>query len=288
MNAREPRPSATDRILTGIARSGTTLACTLLNKLPDVVALHEPMSPGSLAGLPSRDAIADRIAAYCEEQRTELLERGRARSRCRDGVIPENPFADEPSADGRRRPNVSHGVVRFDKPLSKGFTLVVKHPSCFTALLDVLPRRFPCFAIVRNPLAVLLSWHTTSANWTDGRQPAAEMFDDGLRHTLDREADPVRRQVAMLAWSFSAYARHLPAASVVRYEDLVASGGAALAAVVPAAAGLREPLRGRNTNPLYGAVDPRSLARRLLDAGGPWESWYPPDSIADLAATLRP
>lgn len=32
-----------DIILTGVPRSGTTLACLLLSKLPDVVALNEPM-----------------------------------------------------------------------------------------------------------------------------------------------------------------------------------------------------------------------------------------------------
>ncbi len=32
-------------ILTGIPRSGTTLICYLLNKIPNTVALHEPMGP---------------------------------------------------------------------------------------------------------------------------------------------------------------------------------------------------------------------------------------------------
>jgi len=40
-----------DIILTGIARSGTTLTCFLLNKLPQAVALHEPMDPSQLVGL---------------------------------------------------------------------------------------------------------------------------------------------------------------------------------------------------------------------------------------------
>lgn len=40
-----------DIILTGIARSGTTLSCSLLNKLPQCVALHEPMNPDDLVGL---------------------------------------------------------------------------------------------------------------------------------------------------------------------------------------------------------------------------------------------
>jgi len=52
-----------DIILTGIARSGTTLTCALLNKLPQTVALHEPMNPAELVGLDVHTAFLDRVAA---------------------------------------------------------------------------------------------------------------------------------------------------------------------------------------------------------------------------------
>ena len=44
------RPAATDpcMLLTGLPRGGTTLACELLNHLPDVRALDEPMDPNRL------------------------------------------------------------------------------------------------------------------------------------------------------------------------------------------------------------------------------------------------
>ena len=40
-----------DVVLTGPPRSGTTLACHMLNKLPGTVALHEPIPPRRFAGL---------------------------------------------------------------------------------------------------------------------------------------------------------------------------------------------------------------------------------------------
>jgi len=273
-------------ILTGIARSGTTLACTLLNRLPGVVALNEPMSPGRLMGVPTRHEVAGRIEAFFVEQRRSLLERGEAASRSRDGHIPDNPYADEPEPDGRRRSLVTPGIVRFDKPLDSGFRLVIKHPSCFTALLDVLTGRFRCVAIVRNPLAVLLSWHTTDANWNDGRQPAAEAFDDDLRSRLDGEPDPLGRQLLMLGWSFQKYADHVPAEAVIRYEDIISTRGGALCAVDPAAALLTEPLENRNRNGLYLAADVPRLARRLLGVNGPWWDLYTRDDVADLARSL--
>jgi len=280
------RPAGEDVILTGIARSGTTLACALLNRLPGVVALHEPMSPAALSSLPSRAAINAEVAAFCAAQRGTLLERREAVSRVRDGAIPDNPYDDTPGPDGLRGSTVREGVVRFDKNLEPSFRLVIKHPSCFTALLDVLTERFRCLAIVRNPLAILLSWQTTRANWNDGRQPAAEAFDPGLQAALEAEPDVLGRQLLMLRWSFSAYARHLPADAVIRYEDIVSSGGAALVAVDPAAARLAEPLVERNASALYRGVAVGPLVERILATDGPWWEWYRRGDVEDLAVRL--
>jgi class 3 adenylate cyclase len=279
-------PSAHNVILTGIARSGTTLACVLLNRLARVVALNEPLSPAGLLGQPSRQAVADRVEEFFAAQRASLRQRGEAASRVRDGQIPDSPYLDEPAPDGRRRSAVKPGLVRVDKALGDEFLLVIKHPSCFTALLDVLVGRFHCVAIVRNPLAVLLSWHTTSGNWNQGRQPVAEAFDPMLRHRLDDEPCVLNRQLKMLQWSFGQYARYLPPDAVLRYEDIVASGGAALAVIDPAAADLAQPLQNRNDNPIYGTADVGLFVGRLLAVDGPWRHWYRPDAVAGLARAL--
>ena len=150
---RTPACRGQDVILTGVARSGTTLACTLLNRLPQCVALHEPLSPVTLRDAGSRQAAGERVTAFFAAQRASLLATGDAVSRSIDGVIPDNPYAAVPGPDGLRRSVVTPGTVHFAKPLDVGFRLVVKHPSCFTALLDVLVERFPCIAMVRNPLA---------------------------------------------------------------------------------------------------------------------------------------
>jgi len=273
-------------ILTGIARSGTTLACSLLNRLPDTVALHEPMSPRMLLGQPLPDGVNDRVAGFFATQRRSLLDRGEARSRGIDGRIPEDPYGTLPGANGRRNSAAREGLVRFDKPLTPALRLVIKHPSCFTALLGTLTRRFPCHAVVRNPLAVLLSWQTTEAHWNDGRQPAAEAFDDDLRRRLDAEPDPLGRQLTMLAWSFGQYARHLPAESVIRYEEIIATGGRALRGVVPSADGLVEPLQSRNANPLYGGVGVAAIGERLLATTGPHWDFYSRDAVGDLLDRL--
>lgn len=281
-----PSAAGSDVILTGIARSGTTLACTLLNRLPDTVALHEPMSPRMLVGLAVPEGVNDRVTAFFASERRSLLERGEARSRVVDGQIPDNPYAATPGPSGLRSSVVREGTVHFDKPLTPSFRLVIKHPSCFTALLGSLTERFPCHAIIRNPLAVLLSWQTTAANWNEGRQPAAEVFDDELRLRLDAEPDRLGRQLAMIAWSFGQYARHLGPESVIRYEDLIATGGGALERVAPAAWALGETLRSRNANPIYGDLDVAAIGRRLLATSGPQWDFYPRQAVRELVDQL--
>jgi hypothetical protein len=274
-----------DIILTGIARSGTTLSCALLNKLPACVALHEPMYPADLIGLSLPDAFLDAVASFFASQRASLLASGTAVSKARGGSVPDNPFAAKATAGGLRVSTVENQEVRFDKPLRPGFRLVVKHPNVFTATLAVLRNRFACFAIVRNPLAALLSWHSIQAPIHDGHLPFGEAFDAELRSSLAAEPDRLERQVAILRWYFSRYRALLPRQHVIRYEDLVASGGRALAVIDPDAASLAESLHSRNVSTLYDPSLVRRLAERLLAESDIYDGFYEPADIAALRAS---
>ena len=97
-----------DIILTGIARSGTTLSCSLLNKLPRCVALHEPMNPAELVGLPFPDAYMAKVAAFFSAQRASLLGSGTAVSKARGGRVPDNPFESAPAGAGLRPSTVAN------------------------------------------------------------------------------------------------------------------------------------------------------------------------------------
>lgn len=271
-----------DIILTGIARSGTTLSCALLNKLPQCVALHEPMNPAELTGLPFPEAFLDAVGSFFASQRASLLTSGTAVSKARGGRVPDNPFESAPTATGLRPSTVKNQDVRFDKHLEPGFRLVVKHPNVFTATLATLLTRFPCYAIVRNPLASLLSWHSIQAPVNDGHLPFGEAFDAELKSRLADEPDRLERQISILRWYFSRYRTLLPRDHVIRYEELIASGGRALAVIDPAAAALDEPLESRNASKLYDSGLVRRLAERLLADPAIYEGFYEPSAIQTL------
>lgn len=275
-----------DIILTGIPRSGTTLTCALLNRLPQTVALHEPMNPHDLTGLQYPHEFLESVADFFASQRCSLFATGMAVSKVRGGIVPDNPFGPIADHAGMRHSTIDTQVVHFNKQLCSGFRLVVKHPNCFTATLDSLCAHYSCFAVVRNPLAVLLSWHSISAPVNDGRVPFGEAFDSMLQQALDQEPDRISRQLAILRWSFSRYSSLLRPGHVIRYEDIVASDGRVLKVIDPDAEHLCEKLVSLNANPLYDTSLVGSLAERLLSDQSIYEHYYTSRDISALRDLL--
>ncbi len=271
-----------DIVLTGPPRSGTTLACRLLNKLPDTVALHEPIPPRRFAGLETEDAVLAGVEKFFGRMRHTILTRKVAISKHVDGEVPDNVYEGTSSGDGPRpHAGKEKGEIPVTKELERDFFLVIKHPAMFTALLPVLAKQFSCYAIVRNPLSTLASWNSVDHNVRDGHAPAAERYDEGLKKDLASMEDRVERQLRLLSWFFGRYDA-LPEDHVIRYEDVVATGGRALSAVHPTAGTLDEPLESKNLNGAYGRDEMRLLGERLLGREGAYWRFYDRESVEEL------
>ncbi|MDE0001851.1 MAG: hypothetical protein OXQ29_04065 [Rhodospirillaceae bacterium] len=274
-------------LLSGIPRSGTSLCCRLAGELPDTVALSEPMRHEVLAGVDSPDQACLRIEEFTRQARVRILGEGRALSIQRDGRLDDNMVAGEFSRGGLRTRNASLGEIEVGKALRPEFTLLVKHNALFAALLPQLIVSFACLALVRNPLAVLASWQTVSLPVHDGRIPAGEQFDSALRGRLAAEPDALRRQIAVLNWFFSGYLSHLERDNIIRYEDLVDSGGSVLFRLLGHADAVPIPLENRNTNLLYKGSMADVLLRALMEEGGAWSEFYEPAECERAADLIR-
>jgi hypothetical protein len=269
-------------LITGTPRSGTTLTCHLLNKLPETVALHEPMRVGRLADLRDYEEIRRAIKRFCDEQRESIHMRKVATSKNIGGAVPDNHFEAIRSGTGLRQSLVSKGEIVLDKELSQDFMLALKHPAYFAAVLKGLVERFPVYAVVRNPLATLSSWSSIDVNIQRGRAPAAEQFDSDLKARLDSIEDALDRQIYLLGWFHKQFRRHLPDESIIRYEAVVESGGKALDIIRPEAANLDEPLESQNKSKLYDREGMARIGERLLASDGAyWES-YSRESVERL------
>ena len=275
-------------LITGTPRSGTTLLCSLLNKLPDTVALHEPMNVWEFPNCPDATAIADVIERFCRDTRKSLLEKGVAVSKHVGGLIPDNVAADQVNRSGTRLRHTEHGPVRIDKPLSEKFALAIKHPVAFTALLGTLSQRFECVAIVRNPLSMLASWNSLAwLNVRNGHAPIGEKLDPQLRQELAGQPDVFERQMHIMEWFYKRFREFLPNNAILKYEDLIASHGRELRSFFPEAATLNENLVSKNANKFYDKALMQELGEKLLRRSGIIWDFYDKNDVEKLLAEVN-
>jgi hypothetical protein len=277
---------APDIVLTGLPRSGSTLVCALLNRVPDVVALHEPMPLPDWALVMSPEGVLREIGRFFCTARNSLLQTGSAPSHQLDGRVPLNPFADEKDASGLRHRLGVPGLLALapGTVLAPNFTLVVKQNAGFAALLERLNEDYSCFAVIREPISTIASWATIDAPIRTGRIPAAERLDPSLGTDLAKIQDVLDRQIHILEWFLRRF-YCLPAERVIRYEAMVSSGGRSLRALAPAAAQLAETLSPKNDNPLYEREHMIRVGSALLGRSGVlWDFYDRTDSQQFLAA----
>ncbi len=274
-------------VVTGIPRSGTTLVCYLLHQLPNTVALVEPWLGWRFFLTRNPERACEAVVRFFERTRSRILDARPVLSLHRHGEIPTNTVEEQRRAATLRRLQVRIGWFRIRKPVTSDFWLVVKYPGVFTALLEGLVRRFPVYALIRNPLAVLASWDSVNLSVRKGRLPTTERLDASLRRMLSKLPDRFERQIRLLGWFFEKYRRVLPPSAIFRYEDIVRSGGRALAAIVPEAAQLNVPLQERNRSPLYDPDLMCALGERLLRTDGPYWDFYTRESVEQLLDEIR-
>jgi hypothetical protein len=298
-------------LLTGLPRGGTTVACELLNRLPDVRALDEPMDViGMIRAAEAADAVDagprrpvdqagvdgcetwgplrskfvhDEIQSFADRQRSSILERGKAMTKHVDGRVLGAKVSDDRDGKGQvqRLRLAKIGEIAIDRPLTEQFTLAIKHPVAFTALLPILMERFEVFAIVRNPLAVLASWESVPMAVRDGQLGLPSSVAPKISARLGEIEDRLERQLALLEWFYACYAE-TPPTSVIRYEDVIAGGGAALAPIAQSAAGLGVQLHTRNTAQVYDRSHMLMAGQLLLDRGGPHGHFYSDREIDEV------
>lgn len=269
-------------LLCGLPRSGTTLVCQLLNRLPETVALDEPGLAQILTEPRPVAEVHAEIDRFFEKSRSSILTSKTAMSKQVDGRVSDNPFGAKQSESGIRQRLVRHRPIHIDKKLSADFTLIVKQPALLTALLDCLVSRYRCYAIIRNPLSVLASWNCTVKTLAEGHSPPAERLDDALATALSRIEDTIGRQLHLMAWFFEKYRALLGDDAILRYERIVETGGKSLDVITPRASALGENLVSKNRNVLYDARLFRTLGERLLKSKGAYWEFYRRESVEQL------
>lgn len=210
-------------LLTGIPRSGTTLACKILNDVANTIALHEPLNPGGFKSNSRFDAALEAYKSIKDiEQRLingEAFEHGN-----KDALLLDNPIS-VAQTDDLRKAVAKRGLLSLP-PQSKDSALVIKQNAFFASIIEPLKQRFPIVAIVRNPVDVMLSWRSVDLPVNRGHVPAGEKYDAQLRSFLATEPVVAKRQAYIYNWFIRQYTNaNVP---IVRYEDIITTNGKAL------------------------------------------------------------
>lgn len=244
------------------------------------MALDEPFERDALRAI-SADAFMAFIAEQFRRQRSMIESSGEALSTKGESSL-INHYARSPSLSGIRRRQVDLGRIRV-KPATKEFMLVLKHTIPFTAFVEELMDEYRIYALVRNPLAILASWNTIDSAYREGRiQPYAASLTRDLVKRLARFEHTLDRQIALLDWHFEQYRPLLHSGAVVRYEDIIQTGGGALGVVADSARRIRQSLTNHNSNQVYDRDLMQELKKKLLVTRGAIWDFYEPASIEQL------
>jgi hypothetical protein len=262
-------------LLTGIPRSGTTLACRLLCECEQTVALNEPLDRTLF---PNRQAALTSVEDSFVRFRSSLLKSGTAPARTVGGKITDNAFA--PDSPNRERV-VERTEVHFDQNLANDFTLILKHNAEFTLLLPEIAERYHTVAMVRNPLAVLASWCSVDVPVSRGKVAKAGRLRPDFEQAYSSIDQLLERQLFILDWYFQQYVS-FPEERVLRYEELIQTQGLALEKVAKKPLEKTWTLEQKNTNPLYDSHKIVQAGEILLKREGHFWSFYDKSDVERL------
>lgn len=275
-------------ILTGIPRSGSSLSCNILNNFQNTMALLEPMKVFESDPQNGNIGACKDIVDFVFESRRQILYESKVVTGIVDGKIASNTFEEE-TLHRLRKAIVKNGEMNISKEIKSDFHLLLKHPAFFTAILEDLVNFFPCYATIRNPLSILLSWATLDVPVNQGHIPAAERFDHQLEKKLLEISNILDRQIVILNWFFEKFDTHLPQENILKYEDTIKQNGLNFKEL--SYNGILEndigELENRNTNTLYKHVDIDLLYNKLLQSSGMFWKYYTLEDIQNVYEKIK-
>lgn len=221
-----------DLIITGIPRSGTTLAAAIVDQSYDAFCLFEPDSHVRLmeTAIDADDFVVRLQLNFDSTRETLLAGKTVPDKRADNGSPVTDYFAN--STPGRRRDVVFTMRDVSRAGLSANFALGAKHNALYAAVLPEIVRtgHFRVVALVRDPVAVLRSWQSLDLPVSQGRLPAAERFWPEMRALTHADMALHEKQIRMYDLLGSRFAGFSSQMEVIRYEALLASPARLLAA----------------------------------------------------------
>jgi hypothetical protein len=213
-----------DLIITGTPRSGTSLAAAVIDQAPGCLCLSEPESHVRLMqnAVSAADFVAE-IGQDFDTVRRSILAGGSVLDRRDANGAPITNYFTDPERDRQRE--ARYTVRPITRPgLPADFVLGIKHVALYGAVLPELVQagRYRLIALVRDPVALLMSWRSLDLPISRGRLPAGERFWPELRSLGEAELELTEKQIRICDLLFCRFLGWAGRVAILRYEDLVA------------------------------------------------------------------
>jgi hypothetical protein len=210
-------------VITGIPRSGTTLAAAIFDNAPNCFCLSEPDSHRELMdGSSDKDDFVNLIDLEFLSVRSKLLAGTEVLDkRQEDGSPVTNYFSATSAASRRDAAFILKNVGRNN--LTEDFALGIKHNALYAAVLPEIlsSNKFKVVIIVRNPVDVIASWRSLDLPVSRGFLPAAERYWPDMRELTHTVMPLLDKQILIYELLCSRFLSVADQTSIVRYEDMV-------------------------------------------------------------------
>lgn len=212
-----------DVIITGLPRSGLTVAAALADSLPNSVCLNAPPWHVLQARKTGNSLLLSKwIAGDFLWQRAQLQKQVPVRDfRAEDGPLLDGLLDPRRITDksGKEKP-----VLFARRGLRPGFTLGMKHHALYSALLPELIEfsHFTIIAVIRHPLDVITSWKQCAGMpYAQGKLPMAARFWPEIERIGNSKVPPLERMVQLYDAHIERYYRLRDRMTIVKFEDIL-------------------------------------------------------------------
>lgn len=213
---------ARDILLTGIPRSGTTLAATQLEEMPHTICLHEPEWQVPSAALNAMQ-FAEALKEDFIHLRGKLLAGEEVMNRqAKDNTPLTNYY--ETGINGDMQMRYEMAPVSTQK-LPADFTFAMKHNAPYLAILPELIslQHFDIRAVIRHPLPVLRSWRRLSLPVSRGELPNATRYWPQMKLLVEASMPLLEKQARMLELMMERILKYEAHLTILRYKELAKS-----------------------------------------------------------------
>jgi len=210
-------------LITGIPRSGTTLAASLVDRLQNTICVNEP---GRYYNWTGGCQDSKQFARLCmwdlERMRRRVIAGGTVLDRREhDGSVPTNYFDETgPRRDLR--------MLSVGRPgANEELLMAIKHNEPFTSVLSELCsiNEVRIVALIRHPIPTILSWQARGIPLSTGQLSAGYRFWPEALAIRDAGKSVLEVQAKMYELYCTRYLENRDRIAIVKYEDLIADPG---------------------------------------------------------------